>query len=52
MKKRDHAPLIEAITSVTRQTAMKVLICPEDDTQIEVEKKICSTFCPTMCASA
>jgi polysaccharide pyruvyl transferase WcaK-like protein len=36
MKQHDHAPLIEAITLVARQTEMKVLICPEDETQMEV----------------
>ena len=39
MKARDHAPLIEAIVAVTRQTAMKVLICPEDASQMAVSRE-------------
>lgn len=38
MKAHDHAPLIEAITAVTRQTTMKVLICPEDESQMEITR--------------
>ena len=38
MKAHDHAPLIEAITSVVRETAMKVLICPEDSTQMKISR--------------
>jgi polysaccharide pyruvyl transferase WcaK-like protein len=36
MKAHDHAPLIEAVTAVTRQTNMKVLICPEDNSQMQI----------------
>ncbi len=39
MKSRDHAPLIEAIIAVTRQTSLKILLCSEDDTQMEIEKE-------------
>ncbi len=35
MKDHDHAPLREAIIAVTRETDNKVLICPEDSTQME-----------------
>jgi len=34
MKEQDHRPLRDAITAVTRQTDLKVLICPEDETQM------------------
>jgi hypothetical protein len=39
MKERDHAPLRDAITQVVRQTPMKVLLCPEDMTQMAVGKE-------------
>ncbi|MES2463036.1 MAG: polysaccharide pyruvyl transferase family protein [Armatimonadota bacterium] len=39
MKEHDHRPLREAITAVTRQTGMKVLLCPEDETQMRIEKE-------------
>ncbi len=38
-KAQDHAPLIEAIIAVTRETQMKVLICPEDESQIEITRE-------------
>jgi len=40
MKEHDHAQLREAIVQVTRQTKMKVLICPEDQTQMAVGKEL------------
>lgn len=40
MKEHDHAPLREAITAVVRETGMKVLVCPEDMTQMEVGKEM------------
>lgn len=40
MKEHDSAPFREAITQVVRQTGLKVLICPEDATQIELEKEM------------
>jgi hypothetical protein len=39
MKDHDHAPLREAITAVVRQTKMKVLVCPEDSSQMAVGKE-------------
>jgi polysaccharide pyruvyl transferase WcaK-like protein len=38
MKEHDHAPLRAAITAVVRQTDLKVLVCPEDETQVAVGK--------------
>ena len=38
MKEHDHAPLREAIVEVVKQTDLKVLICPEDRTQMAVGK--------------
>lgn len=35
MKDHDHALLREAIIAVTRETGMKILVCPEDSTQME-----------------
>lgn len=40
MKEHDHAPLREAIVEVVRQTDMKVLLCPEDMTQMAVGKEL------------
>ncbi len=40
MKEHDHAPLRQAIMDVVRQTKMKVLICPEDRTQMAVGKEL------------
>ncbi len=40
MKEHDLGPLREAIVEVIRQTAMKVLICPEDQTQMTVGKEM------------
>lgn len=39
LKERDHAPLLEAIVAVTCHTQMKVLLCPEDESQIEIERQ-------------
>lgn len=38
MAEHDHAPLREAVAAVVRQTGLKVLVCPEDMTQMEVGK--------------
>ncbi len=38
MKAQDHAPLIEAIQAVVTQTDKKILLCPEDMSQMEVGK--------------
>ena len=40
MKEHDHAPLREAIIAVVRETGMKVLLCPEDQSQMEVGKEM------------
>ncbi len=40
MKEHDLAPLREAIVAVVRETPMKVLVCPEDATQMEIGKEM------------
>ena len=40
MKEHDHAPLRQAIIAVVRQTTLKILLCPEDATQMEVAKEL------------
>ena len=40
MKEQDHAPLRQAIIEVLRQTKLKILICPEDQTQMAVGKEL------------
>jgi len=40
MKENDHAQLRQAIIEVTRQTDKKVLLCPEDKTQMQVGKEL------------
>jgi polysaccharide pyruvyl transferase WcaK-like protein len=40
MKEHDLAPLRKAIIAVVQQTNMKVLLCPEDATQMEVNKEL------------
>ncbi len=40
MKEHDLAPLRQAIVEVVRQTKMKVLICPEDETQMALGKEM------------
>ncbi len=40
MKEHDHAPLREAITAVVRETPLKVLLCPEDMTQMAVGREM------------
>jgi len=40
MKEHDHAPLREAIIAVVRKTPLKVLLCPEDTTQMEVGREM------------
>ena len=39
MTEHDHAPLRAAITAVVRETKLKVLLCPEDMSQMEVGKQ-------------
>ena len=40
MKEHDHQALREAIVAVVRQTPLKVLLCPEDKTQMAVGKEM------------
>jgi hypothetical protein len=40
MKEHDHAQLRQAIVEVVRQTDLKLLICPEDQTQMAVGKEL------------
>jgi polysaccharide pyruvyl transferase WcaK-like protein len=40
MKEHDHAPLRQAIIAVVRHTKLKVLICPEDMSQMAVGKEM------------
>ena len=39
-KEHDLAPLRQAIVEVVRQTPMKVLVCPEDSSQMELGKEM------------
>ena len=39
MAEHDHAPLRDAIIAVVRETPMKVLVCPEDESQMAVGKE-------------
>ena len=40
MKEHDCAPLREAIIRVVKETGMKVLLCPEDETQMVLNKEM------------
>ena len=40
MKQHDHAPLRKAIIDVVTQTDLKILLCPEDRTQMQVGKEV------------
>ncbi|PTY00157.1 polysaccharide pyruvyl transferase family protein [Opitutus sp. ER46] len=40
MKEHDHAPLREAIVRIVRETDLKVLVCPEDSTQMSTGKEL------------
>lgn len=40
LKEHDHKPYRDAIAAVVRQSSMKVLICPEDMTQIQLGKEM------------
>lgn len=40
MKEHDHAPLREAICAVVRKTGLKVLVCPEDMSQMAVGREM------------
>ncbi|MCL4181102.1 MAG: polysaccharide pyruvyl transferase family protein [Verrucomicrobia bacterium] len=39
MAEHDHAPLRAAITAIARETPLKVLVCPEDQSQMAVGKR-------------
>ena len=49
MKEHDHAALREAIIQVVRETDLKVLLCPEDATQMAVGREM---FCDKLPADA
>jgi hypothetical protein len=40
MKEHDHAPLRAAIIAIVRETPLKVLICPEDQSQMAVGREM------------
>ncbi len=40
MKEHDCKPLRDAITAVVRNTDLKILLCPEDETQMAVNKEM------------
>ncbi len=40
LKEHDHAQLRKAIVEVVQQTDLKVLLCPEDQTQMQVGKEL------------
>ncbi|MEO6739805.1 MAG: polysaccharide pyruvyl transferase family protein [Chthoniobacteraceae bacterium] len=40
MKEHDCKPLRDAITAVVKQTDLKILLCPEDETQMAVNKEM------------
>lgn len=40
MKEHDCRPLRDAIRAVTKETDLKVLLCPEDETQVAVNKEM------------
>lgn len=40
MKEHDNRPIREAIIAIVRETPMKILICPEDETQVKLGKEI------------
>lgn len=40
MREHDHKPIRDAIIALARETDMKVLICPEDETQVKLGKEI------------
>ncbi|HOM58950.1 MAG TPA: polysaccharide pyruvyl transferase family protein [Kiritimatiellia bacterium] len=40
LKEQDHAPLREAICAVTRTTGLRVLVCPEDMSQMAVGREM------------
>lgn len=40
MKEHDHAPLRDTVVAVVRQTGLKVLLCPEDASQMKVNREM------------
>jgi hypothetical protein len=46
MKEHDHAPLREAISLIVRATNLKVLLCPEDETQMAVAREMIFDYLP------
>ncbi len=40
MKEHDHAPLRQAILQVIEQTDLRILLCPEDQTQMQVGREL------------
>ncbi len=38
-KVADHAPLLVAITAVARETSLKILLCPEDESQMVIARE-------------
>jgi hypothetical protein len=44
MADHDHAPLRDAIAAVVRETGLKVLLCPEDRSQMEVGRRFVCRF--------
>src|SRR5690606_23363776 len=40
MKEHDNAPIREAIIAIVRQTSKKVLIVPENETQVRIGKEM------------
>ena len=40
LKEQDHAPLRDAICGIIRSTDLKILLCPEDRTQMEASREM------------
>jgi polysaccharide pyruvyl transferase WcaK-like protein len=47
LKEQDHAPLRAAIERIVRETDLKILLCPEDQTQMEVAREMLLEKLPT-----
>lgn len=39
-KHADHSPLLEAIIAVVRETELKILLCPEDESQVAITREM------------
>jgi len=52
MKEHDHAPLREAIERVVRELKLKVLLCPEDESQMALGKEMLYDPLPAAVKSA